>query len=563
MPAPVGTVTPVATPDPFSVHVLQGKLALLLQEQVYLLSAAVEAAVEDDGDSVDEDATRNALHRNTEKIEALLALMLGHEDGAGGTPTVTPTGTPGGAQTGTPTGTPTGAQATATPTAAATGTPSGAQATATPTGTATAAATATPTGTATAVSTATATGTATAVSTATPTGTATAVSTAAPTGTATVVMNGTPTGAGTVVPTGTPVGAGTVTPTPTGTPAAMTLGDLFDRILDITENSTTTTRTEDLQEIEDMMSDFHAGMAERLGGADPNIDADHIEAALNVHGEIILRMVGAHLRMDKDAATEATMHAAMQVPAVAARLAAAIAATEPVRVKVVTDLLYTVDLWNMRNAEAFTERFTEQAFEEEFGTAEDLQMFIGDPPIVFVMAEDLTVTSTTAGIDLTLAFGNSVQLTRESLLLEDGVWKFNGSEDMPAPVPAGVTPLNVEIGEFYFSFSDAGAQRGPVAFRARNPGLQPHELVLVKLSDDAPALLELVQSDEEPPAEQVQFLGFTFAMPGEEGSMVFLNSLEAARYGMVCFISDQNDPNGTPHALKGMIAEFEVTDDSQ
>ena len=40
--------------------------------------------------------------------------------------------------------------------------------------------------------------------------------------------------------------------------------------------------------------------------------------------------------------------------------------------------------------------------------------------------------------------------------------------------------------------------------------------------------------------------------------MLFVNSLAAGRYAMLCFLPDVNDAAETPHAMKGMITEFAI-----
>jgi hypothetical protein len=48
------------------------------------------------------------------------------------------------------------------------------------------------------------------------------------------------------------------------------------------------------------------------------------------------------------------------------------------------------------------------------------------------------------------------------------------------------------------------------------------------------------------------------AQPGQSSGVLVLKDLEAARHVMVCFLPDTTDPQGTPHALKGMIADFRI-----
>jgi hypothetical protein len=58
----------------------------------------------------------------------------------------------------------------------------------------------------------------------------------------------------------------------------------------------------------------------------------------------------------------------------------------------------------------------------------------------------------------------------------------------------------------------------------------------------------------------VEFIGAVFAEePGDDTNMVFTQPLEPGHYIMVCFLPDVNDPEETPHALKGMLSDFNIT----
>ena len=55
-----------------------------------------------------------------------------------------------------------------------------------------------------------------------------------------------------------------------------------------------------------------------------------------------------------------------------------------------------------------------------------------------------------------------------------------------------------------------------------------------------------------------EIVAFGAYEPGETANVVFAESLEPGRYGVFCFFPDVNDPEHTPHALKGMFAEFSI-----
>jgi len=60
-------------------------------------------------------------------------------------------------------------------------------------------------------------------------------------------------------------------------------------------------------------------------------------------------------------------------------------------------------------------------------------------------------------------------------------------------------------------------------------------------------------------APGVTFVAGTGADPGQKNNLVFAEPLESGRYLMICFRPDTTEgPNGTPHAVKGMVREFAV-----
>ena len=110
-----------------------------------------------------------------------------------------------------------------------------------------------------------------------------------------------------------------------------------------------------------------------------------------------------------------------------------------------------------------------------------------------------------------------------------------------------------------------------------------HEMILVKVIDvETRTIEELLALPEEESESLVEFQGVLVALPGEDGSNPegegsSITVTEAGRYALVCFIPQGADPamveeamqsgetegppdmgDGTPHALLGMVAEFQV-----
>jgi hypothetical protein len=220
--------------------------------------------------------------------------------------------------------------------------------------------------------------------------------------------------------------------------------------------------------------------------------------------------------------------------------------------------------WNDRNVDAFVARWTDQGLIQEFGQdgetqnvqeiRDSLGQFMGDPPINIREVSDVEVSDQTATAEVEYALGKAVSLEEWSLVEDGGMWKIDATETLTPPVPSGATAIDLEMNEFAFIFDRDNIDQ-QVAFEVRNTGDQPHEIALLKTDVPLSDLLAMPPT-EEPPGE---FVGFVDPLdPGQETNMVFDGDLESGRYVVACFLPDTDDPQMTPHALKGMITEFNV-----
>ncbi len=112
--------------------------------------------------------------------------------------------------------------------------------------------------------------------------------------------------------------------------------------------------------------------------------------------------------------------------------------------------------------------------------------------------------------------------------------------------------VTAEMVDFAYILSQTTAPAGAtIAVEAPNTGDYLHELVVLRLP--AGATVEGVLAGEVP-EEQIEFFGFAFAQPGQTGYLG-LTGLEPGSYTLVCFV---DVPEGIPHAMRGMVAEFTV-----
>jgi hypothetical protein len=161
---------------------------------------------------------------------------------------------------------------------------------------------------------------------------------------------------------------------------------------------------------------------------------------------------------------------------------------------------------------------------------------------------------------------NSVQgreLVREyfELLPYEGSYLIDAYQRVSPEIPEDAERIIVSATEFAYT-PVAGDPNGDgnIGLVMNNDGNQPHEIVLLKVTEDL-ALEDLVavalESEPEAlPFEIEEIFGTTFAPPAATSAMAFAEPLPAGRYAMMCFIPDEAD--GVPHAAKGMAAEFTV-----
>jgi hypothetical protein len=159
--------------------------------------------------------------------------------------------------------------------------------------------------------------------------------------------------------------------------------------------------------------------------------------------------------------------------------------------------------------------------------------------------------------------GQQVERFLVVLVEEDGFWKFD-EEFEQAPetnlnsVSVGLQAATDES-EYAFEISPPEVPQAPATlFRFFNVGEMEHEAIILKTPDGFdPA--SLVETPPESPADLptgVEFIGFGYAPPGEEETLLFLD-LEVGTYTIYCFIPA---PDGETHAAKGMITQFTVTE---
>jgi hypothetical protein len=125
-----------------------------------------------------------------------------------------------------------------------------------------------------------------------------------------------------------------------------------------------------------------------------------------------------------------------------------------------------------------------------------------------------------------------------------------------APSPASNGELAINAVDFAFELP-ATAPAGETNIVFTNNGEEPHELVMVGLSDEAPPITELIELSEKK-AEEF----FTGPPVGSDGpiepgeSKEISAELQPGNYGLVCFVESKTEKQ--PHAFLGMVNSLVV-----
>ncbi len=206
---------------------------------------------------------------------------------------------------------------------------------------------------------------------------------------------------------------------------------------------------------------------------------------------------------------------------------------------------------------AFAALFTPDALMDECGTTnvyDGPMCFGGGSPVTHSEVSDVQVHADgRVSADLILQFGSFLTHERQFFVVAaDGTYLLDLSPDLPVAIPQGATIVDGELTDFAFVLRQNNAPAGDVAFTLTNTGQFPHEMVVLRLP--AGMTVDTLFEDESNFA-QVEFIGFTFAGPGQVADPLVLVDLEPGTYTLVCFV---DQPDGIPHAMRGMVTEFEV-----
>jgi hypothetical protein len=226
----------------------------------------------------------------------------------------------------------------------------------------------------------------------------------------------------------------------------------------------------------------------------------------------------------------------------------------------------TIDAFKEGDAAAFLDRWTDAGLMDEFGYSRD--QIVANPDQFFVTSSNgsvriaefrhTDVEGDRATVEFEVVYGEVVTPQRYSLVIQEDAWRIDSTLQLPADLPLGTTGVPLNLVDFAFQFNEATIPAGNFAFVMDNVGKQPHEAILLSVPEDY-TIQQLFESQSPDLPEGVSFVGAVGPFkPGERGRMVFSRRPSPGVYMLLCFLPDSEDPEGTPHAFKGMAVRFLV-----
>jgi uncharacterized cupredoxin-like copper-binding protein/ketosteroid isomerase-like protein len=182
---------------------------------------------------------------------------------------------------------------------------------------------------------------------------------------------------------------------------------------------------------------------------------------------------------------------------------------------------------------------------------------IGDPPFEEFQVSNVTASGDAATADDSHLEGRALINERLSFVRVGESWLLDDINPTRVEAPEGAAEANVGLVEFAFNLDRLSFPAGDVTFQASDDGQQMHEMGIVKLPEGVTLQQALEAEDPEGTLGVTDVAFFAPIDPGDQATWT-VTDLEPGHYAYACFIPDQNDPEGTPHALKGMVGEFTV-----
>lgn len=140
------------------------------------------------------------------------------------------------------------------------------------------------------------------------------------------------------------------------------------------------------------------------------------------------------------------------------------------------------------------------------------------------------------------------------LINDGGVWKLNALTPLTPTVEGDTTVVGVNLVDYGFEFNVSSiVQPEVLMLHAINAGAEAHEIVIFREPEGMS--FDEISADPETALSTAEFIGVLYlGEPGQQGDLALVG-LEPGKYVAICGVQTAD---GTPHYMKGMIAEFEI-----
>jgi uncharacterized cupredoxin-like copper-binding protein len=175
------------------------------------------------------------------------------------------------------------------------------------------------------------------------------------------------------------------------------------------------------------------------------------------------------------------------------------------------------------------------------------------PITILALGDVRTYPDGRASAEFVHLFGPHLYYRSRIYVVEEGAFvKFDEERFLPEEPTGERSVVDVQLTDFAFTVSPEIVENAPyIVLHGTNAGRYPHEIIVARLPVGATVAQALAG---EVPEEQIEFIGQTLIAPGQVDDLVLVN-LDSGAYALLCLI---DEPDGIPHAARGMAAEVTI-----
>lgn len=152
-----------------------------------------------------------------------------------------------------------------------------------------------------------------------------------------------------------------------------------------------------------------------------------------------------------------------------------------------------------------------------------------------------------------LSTGDDPSTPAAATAVTQGRWMAHRAEPLTPQAPSGASRVEATLNEYTITLADNELSGPNIVLESRNAGAEAHELLVLRLAEDATTERLLRPSADSFPAG-IEVVGQVTLLPGEQQDLVLVE-MPAGEYNMVCLFPDSS---GVPHLAFGQETTFTV-----